>query len=227
MTAMDHLIIKEKKLTPLQGMIGGVVIGVLAVILLNQFVKGPITDKIRETDEQTTNVQSQLTMNRALVQQLPSLQKERDTLLASLKDVSGKLVSEETPVRWANAIAERHAAREKLTVRSFDARGINQLSTTQKTSRGIIVIPNVYEEFRTETILWGTFHEFGRFLANLETEFPAMRVADFSLRAKGIEAEDGLVISLKTTYLRFSKDGFPEDTRPQAVDQTAPLNIDQ
>lgn len=224
---MDHLNIKEKKLTPVQGILGGVVIGVLVIVLLNQFAKRPITDKIKLMNEQIRQVEAQLKMNKALVRQLPALQKEHDVLLEKLDQVSQKLVSEETPVRWANAIVERHAAKEKLTVRSFNAGGVNQLSTTKKVKRKLVLSPNVYEEFRTETSLWGTYHQFGRFLANLETEFPVMRIATFSLRAKNDNPLDGLTISLSANYPRFSKEGFPVETRPRVDDKNTPPNDEQ
>lgn len=212
---MDYSFLKNQKIDTTKSLIGGVVAGVIALALLIVFVKKPITEKIAQMESEISTARMQLKTNTLLAEQLPDVLKKRDALIQDLNKISTKLVSNETPVLWATEIVERQAAKEKITVRNFDAGGVNQLFTTDKNTKQRVFTP--YEEFRTTANLWGSIHQFGRFMANLETEYPVMRIASFSLRARGKDPADGLVIQFNANYPQFSPEGFPPEKRPASL----------
>lgn len=209
---MDYSFLKGQKINTTNSLLGGVIVGVLAIVLIVFLIKKPIGEKINKTSAEILNARKELKTNRRLTKELPELEKKKNKLAQRLRVISSKLVPADTPVLWATEIVERQAAKEKLKVQNVDPGGITQLATTDKKNRKKTIAP--YEEFRTAANLEGRTHQFGRFLAALEKEFPAMRMASFSLIPRGQKSAAQLTIKFTANYLSFSDTGFPPKIRP-------------
>ena len=197
----------------------GIGFGVGLVLLVLVYFVGvsPLLSARKENLEKIDEINSEAERNRMLI-------KRADEIVNSYKK-SGKKLSEiienklatsgdKSPFSWTGNLIQNIASKHDVSIENISRAGITRRSAVE----GRDAPPPLIEEFAVNLDLSAEYHNFGRFLAELETRLPYSRIDSVSIGSGGRRRESGserrLGISMRYSVLRFTREAFPPAERP-------------
>jgi len=196
----------------------GVAVGVAMWVALYFLALGPILANRAETGQKMADLQQELKNNKALIQEAEKVQDRYEKARQELLEImTTKLVptgSYRSPLTWIGGIVQETARRHGVAVDNLSNAG-----TYREEVRGRDAPPPIFEEYQINVDLTGGYHEFGRFIAEMERALPYSKVDSVRLRSQR-GPERNLAIVMKYGIPKFTEDGFPKEKRPQRAEET-------
>jgi hypothetical protein len=147
-----------------------------------QFVVTSRSARLKAQREEYVNQEAQLVQARDWIERAQAVEKEKVEAVAALNQVEAGLARRDDPYAWSylllDKIREKHPALRNLDVAGKPAVGPVRL------------LPGFPYDATTFTVVGrGYYHDFGRFLADFENEYPYYRVENMELTARSTAAD--------------------------------------
>jgi hypothetical protein len=147
-----------------------------------QFVITTRAARLEAQREEFVDQEAQLVQARDWIERAQAVEKEKSDALAALIRVEEELARRDDPYAWSylllDKIREKHPALKNLDVAGKPAVGPVRL------------LPSFPYDATTFTVVGrGYYHDFGRFLADFENEYPYYRVENIELTARSPGAD--------------------------------------
>ncbi|MCF7854193.1 MAG: type II secretion system protein M [Candidatus Pacebacteria bacterium] len=213
---------KEQLRTPL--IIVGV--GILVLVALYYSVIAPASGDIRELEAEIQSANQALERNRSLVSKADEVegryQLEQEELAGI---INNKLAPSQNAVAWASNLIQAVAYDYGVTIESLSGGGTKRAKPASRNAPAPL-----FEFFQANIVLRCGYHEFGRFLAEMERQIPFARLMNAGLRSASRRgSERQLAINIRYAFPRFTDEAFPEEQRPALAngDTSDPLLLDR
>jgi hypothetical protein len=205
-----------------QKLVAGI-IGMAALLFVScQFVLAPLGEDKQRLEGEIAKERTLLAENEKLKGMADRVSEEYNTAAQSLKDLmSRQMPPYDNAMAWATdylgSVAE---AVPDLVL------GGKQAEPAMASPSDTGVEP-LFEEYVIRTEVMGSFHDVGRFVAALEKANPAMRIGEISIVGVvggsappvpgAMVSAPRLSASLRMIFLRFNKNSFKPEERPDAA----------
>jgi Tfp pilus assembly protein PilO len=194
-----------------------VVAGVVLLGLLYYFVVVPMQNERVRLERGIANEQQVLDDNRSYLQQQKAINAVYEETATQLrKAMTEQLAPAENPVSWISSIIQDVASRHRVLVRSISGAGTIRPARTSRDAP-----PPLFEVFQVQVELRAGYHEFGRFLADLEKRIPYARLDTLAMQAatESGSGEQELQVVMRYAIFRFTDEGFSPSRRPPVLKQ--------
>ncbi|NOY81887.1 MAG: hypothetical protein GXP31_12900 [Kiritimatiellaeota bacterium] len=196
-----------------QKLLVGAMIAVGILVAFWQFAWKPLGTKIAARKKELAEVRK--TYEEA--KRLTDVADEIATRYEAVRTRLGQLMKAQLPppvnaTAWASDLFMQTAVsnRKGVTIISIGDRGVQRLQHRKNTP------PPLFEECLFQVTLTAGYHDFGRFLAQLEKNNPFFRVESLSLSRAPSKEEHLLAVNMSCAFPRLTLEGFPPEERPDA-----------
>ncbi len=196
-----------------QKLLVGVMIAVGILIAFWQLAWKPLGAKIATRKKELAEVQKTYEEAKCLTDVADKIATQYEAIRTRL----GQLMEAQLPppvnaTAWASDLFMQTAVsnRKGVTIISIGDRGVQRLQHRKNTPAPL------FEECLFQVTLTASYHDFGRFLAQLEKNNPFFRVESLSLAPTQSPAEHLLAINMSCAFPRLTLEGFPPEERPDA-----------
>ncbi len=197
-------------------------IGLVMLAALYYLVIAPMLRERTQLQDSIATAQAELAKNRTLVTQTEKVEKNYEQTRQELFTLMHReMAPAENPVSWISSIMQEIAVRHGVTISSLSGSGILR---TRSTSR--MAPPPLFERFQAKITLDCTYHQFGRFLADLEKRISFGKIESLNMQpASGADTQRRLSIDLTYSVLRFTEEMFPSEQRPTGDEPGVSLSL--
>ena len=194
----------------------GAAVGVAIWIVVYFLILSPVMNKKAELRTQIEAARSELEQNQRLVAAADAVAENYVDAGRELLQVASEKLAPSDPFRsplgWVSGILQEYASAHGVKIQSLSSAGI-----FRETAQGRNAPPPIFEEYRMNLDLQAGYHQFGRFIADLEERLPYGKIDSF--RMSGGRGEEGeLSVVMRCGVPKFTEDGFPMEKRPQPSD---------
>ena len=191
-----------------------IALGVLVGFWL--FVWKPLGVRIVAREKKLAEVKKTYDTAKALTDAAPKVATQYEIARTRLGNImKAQLPPPVNPTAWVSDLFMQTTMnnRRRVNIVSIGSRGVQRLPHRRNTPAPL------FEECLFNVSIMASYHDFGRFLAQLEKNNPFFRVDSLSLvRATSASSngEHNLTINMSCAFPRLTEEGFPLEERPDA-----------